>query len=136
MNNVVLIGRLVREPEIRYSTGENSTVAGSFTLAVDRRFKRTGEPTADFIRCICFGKTAEFAEKYLSKGTKIAVNGRIQTGSYKNKNGETVYTTDVVADNLEFVESKSAGQQAQAQRTDADGFMEIPESIDEELPFA
>ena len=136
MNVVVLMGRLTRDPEVRYGTGDNSVVA-SYTLAVDRRYKKQGEEQqADFIRCVTFGKTAEFIEKYVKRGTKIVVKGRIQTGSYTNKDGQKVYTTDVICDEVEFAESKSnnAGEQAQPQ-ADADGFMNIPEGIDEELPF-
>lgn len=143
MNKVILMGRLTRDPEIRYSQGENPTAIARFTLAVDRRFKREGEQSADFINCISFGKSAEFAEKYLHKGTKIAVTGRIQTGSYTNKDGVKVYTTDVVVEEQEFAESKSAsGQGGQNNSgvspygsTPDDGFMNIPDGIDEELPF-
>ena len=108
MNQVVLMGRLTRDPEVRYSGGESSMAIARYTLAVDRRFKRDGEPTADFINCVSFGKTAEFAERYFRKGIKIAVNGRIQTGSYTNKEGVKVYTTEVVVENQEFCESKAA----------------------------
>ena len=103
MNNVCLMGRLTSKPDVRDT--KNSVIA-SFTLAVDRRFAREGEQTADFIRCVCFGKTAEFAEQYLEKGTKIAVTGRIQTGSYENQDGERRYTTDIILDSIEFAESK------------------------------
>ena len=106
MNKVILIGRLTREPEVRYSQGENASAVARYTLAVDRRFKREGDATADFISCVCFGKLAEFAEKYLHQGVKIAVTGRIQTGSYTNKDGVKVYTTDVVVEEQEFAESK------------------------------
>ena len=141
MNKVIEIGRLVREPEIRYSQGASSTCIARYTLAVDRKFKQEGQPTADFINCIAFGKLGEFAEKYLHKGIKIAVTGRIQTGSYKNKDGNTVYTTDVIVEEQECCESKNANQQ---QNNDspkpsprvADGFMNIPDGIDEELPFS
>ena len=108
MNKVMLIGRLTREPEVRYSQGENASAVARYTLAVDRRFKREGDATADFISCVCFGKLAEFAEKYLHQGVKIAVTGRIQTGSYTNKDGVKVYTTDVVVEEQEFAESKAA----------------------------
>ena len=141
MNKVILIGRLTREPEVRYSQGENASAVARYTLAVDRRFKREGDATADFISCVCFGKLAEFAEKYLHQGVKIAVTGRIQTGSYTNKDGVKVYTTDVVVEEQEFAESKKDSEQQQTtqrpmQQTDADGFMNIPDGIDEELPFA
>jgi len=148
MNKVVLMGRLTRDPEVRYSSGENSSANASFTLAVDRRFKRQGEEQqADFIRCVAFGKQAEFVEKYIKKGTKIVVVGRIQTGSYTNKEGQRVYTTDVIAEEIEFAESKGSGsgsEYAGAQNSESgrpspsdasDGFMNIPDGIDEELPF-
>lgn len=122
MNNVVLMGRLTRDPEVRYSTGDNPLAIAKYTLAVDRRIKRDGEPTADFINCTVFGKGAEFAEKYLRKGTKVAVTGRIQTGSYTNQDGQKVYTTDVVVDSQEFAESKSADSEADTPATaPADG---------------
>lgn len=138
MNNVVLMGRLTADPD--YRTAQSGIVVVSYILAVDRRFKRDGEPTADFIRCKAFGKTAEFAEKYFFKGTKIAITGRIQTGSYTNKEGQKVYTTDVIVDNQEFAESKAASAEAnevpEAPRMEApDDFMAIPEDIQEELPF-
>ena len=138
MNKTILIGRLVAEPDIKHLQGETSSVA-RYRLAVDRKFKREGEQTADFIPCVAFGKSAEFVEKYLHKGTKIAVVGRIQTGSYTNKDGQKVYTTDVVVEEHEFVESKGTssgtGQQS-TQPVDQDGFMNIPDGIDDdELPF-
>ena len=143
MNKVILMGRLTRDPEVRYSQGENSLAIARFTLAVDRRFKRQGEQEADFISCVSFGKTAEFAEKYLKQGTKIAVTGRIQTGSYTNKEGQRVYTTEVIVEETEFAESKSASGESGYQNTSrpapteavGDGFMNIPDGIDEELPF-
>ena len=148
MNKVILVGRLTRDPEVRYSQGDSSTAVGRYTLAVDRRFKRDGEQTADFIGCVAFGRQAEFAEKYLRQGVKIAVTGRIQTGSYTNRDGVKVYTTDVVVEEQEFVESKAnssanSGFQpgpspspSPAPSTDiGDGFMNIPDGIDEELPF-
>ena len=113
MNKVILMGRLTRDPEVRYSNGENSTAIAKYTLAVDRRLKRDGEPTADFIRCVTFGRNAEFAEKYLRQGTKIVICGRIQTGSYINQDGQTVYTTDVVVEEQDFAESKSNGNNNQ-----------------------
>jgi single-strand DNA-binding protein len=141
MNNVSLVGRFTRDPEVRY-TDSGSSIA-RFTVAVDRRFKQEGGQTADFISCIAFGKTAEFIEKYFRQGMRIGLEGRIQTGSYTNKDGVKVYTTDVVAENVEFVESKSSesGQgYQQSERPDpsnaiGDGFMNIPDGIDEELPF-
>ncbi len=143
MNKVILIGRLTRDPEVRYSQGDNSLAIARYSLAVDRRFKRPGEPDADFINCVTFGKSAEFAEKYLKQGTKIAVTGRIQTGSYTNKEGQKVYTTDVVVEEHEFAESKSSQGDGGFQQTQrpapsqavGDGFMNIPDGLDEELPF-
>lgn len=128
MNKAILIGRLTRDTEIR----ECNTTVARYTLAVDRRFKRDGEPDADFINCIAFGKSAEFAEKYLRKGTKIAVVGRIQTGSYTNKDGQKIYTTDIVVEEHEFVEGKKEAAQP---TVDSNGFMSIPDGADTELPF-
>lgn len=138
MNSVQLTGRFTRDPDVRYTDG-GSTIA-RFTLAADRRYKREDGPTADFISCVAFGKTAEFIEKYFSKGMKMELNGRIQTGSYTNQEGTKVYTTDVVAEQVGFAESKaaSAGHQdgkSKQGKTDEDGFMDIPDGIDEELPF-
>ena len=139
MNKVILIGRLTRDPEVRYSGGDNATAVARYSLAVDRRFKRDNEPSADFINCVGFGKTAEFAEKYFRKGMRICVVGRIQTGSYTNRDGQKVYTTDVVVEEQEFAESKGASENNGADRpqptTDNNGFMNIPDGIDEELPF-
>lgn len=147
MNKVVLMGRLTRDPRITYSQGENSMTVARYTLAVDRRFKRQGDSQdADFISCVVFGKGAEFAENYLHQGTKVVVSGRIQTGSYTNKEGQKVYTTDVVIEEQEFAESKKAAEQngggnyQQASRPEpsqaaSDGFINIPDGIEEELPF-
>lgn len=142
MNKVTLIGRLVRDAEVRYSTGQTPLAIAKYTLAVDRRFKKDNEPTADFINCIAFGKNGEFAEKYLFKGTKIAISGRIQTGSYTNKDGNKVYTTDVVVEEQEFCESKTSnqkqpqGEQKPLFKPDSDEeFMQIPDTDDSELPF-
>ena len=138
MNKVILMGRLTRDPEVRYTQGDNTMAIARYSLAVDRRFKRDGEPDADFINCVAFGKAGEFAEKYLKKGTKIAVVGRIQTGSYTNKDGQKVYTTDVVVEEQEFAESKNSGSSDNNQSAPANkdmGFMNIPDSIDEALPF-
>ena len=174
MNKVILMGRLTRDPEVRYSAGESGTAIARYTLAVDRRFKRDGEATADFISCVSFGRTAEFAEKYFRQGLKIIVSGRIQTGSYTNNSGQKVYTTDVVVEEQEFAEGKNSSQQgtpqSQPQPQGAsqsqpqsqgygqqggysapqnaqqnygggsfgmgdDGFMNIPEGLDDELPF-
>ena len=139
MNKVILMGRLTRDPEVRYSNG-GSTVA-RFSLAVDRKFKREDEEqTADFINCVAFGKTAEFIEKYFFKGTKMVLEGRIQTGSYE-KEGQRIYTTDIVVEQVEFAESKAAGantstyNQTSSKNKNGDGFMNIPDGIDEELPF-
>ena len=158
MNKVILMGRLTRDPEVRYSTGNNPLAIARYTLAVDRRFKRDGEAEADFISCVSFGKTAEFAEKYYRQGLKIVVSGRIQTGSYTNREGQKVYTTEIVVEEQEFAESKSASQGSGGNTSNnrgnnttnhssnngsnsssdpypADGFMNIPDGIDEELPF-
>lgn len=175
MNKVILMGRLTRDIEIRYSAGDSAMAIARYTLAVPRRFKREGEADVDFISCVAFGKAAEFAEKYFRQGTKIAITGRIQTGSYTNRDGQKVYTTDVVIEDQEFAESKSAneananrqrsegntggqssvrqnggdykngnsqGQQGRGQSyqqqsfsTDKDGFMNIPDGIEDELPF-
>lgn len=138
MNKVNLIGRIVRDPEVRYSQGATSMAVAKYTLAVDRRFKKDGEPTADFINCIAFGKLGEFAEKYLKKGIKIAVSGRIQTGSYTKQDGTKVYTTDVIVEEQEFCESKSGSENTQPKPQPApsnDGFMSIPDGLGEELPF-
>ena len=146
MNKVVLVGRLTRDPEVRYSQGESATAVARYTVAVDRRFKRDGEPTADFVPCVVFGRSAEFAEKYFRQGMRVAISGRIQTGSYTNKEGARVYTTDVIVEDQEFAESRGESeanrgsyQQAApsaAPSVDAgDGFMNIPDGIDEELPF-
>ena len=161
MNKVVLMGRLTRDPEVRYSQGENALAIARYTLAVDRRFKRDGEQTADFINYVVFGKSAEFTERYFRQGMRITVCGRIQTGSYTNKDGVKVYTTEVVVEEQEFAESKAdsgrsamddqmaamyAGQRSQEGQQDGagqqgswesamDGFMSIPNGIEEELPF-
>ena len=136
MNKVILVGRLTRDPEVRYSQGAEQTAIARYSLAVDRRFKRDGEATADFINCVAFGKSGEFAKKYLHKGIKIAITGRIQTGSYTNKEGQKIYTTDSVVEEQEFCESKaSSGESApQPAPQSEDGFMEIPSNFDE-LPF-
>lgn len=142
MNKVILMGRLTRDPEVRYGAGENSTAVARYTIAVDRRFKRDGEQSTDFISCVTFGRNAEFVEKYLHQGTKIVMTGRIQTGSYTNRDGQKVYTTDIVVEEQEFAESKAAGNGGQnnysrpsAATSDADGFMNIPDGINDELPF-
>jgi len=150
MNKAILIGRLTRDPEVRYSQGDNAMAIARFTLAVDRRFRRAGEQgETDFIGCVAFGKQAEFVEKYFRQGMKMVLSGRIQTGSYTNKDGQKVYTTDIVAEEIEFAESKGSSGgadgafQSTVSRTNypepstamGDGFMNIPDGIDEELPF-
>ncbi|MBD5106298.1 MAG: single-stranded DNA-binding protein [Lachnospiraceae bacterium] len=145
MNKVILMGRLTRDPEVRYSQGENPMAIARYTLAVDRRFSRNNndDQSADFIGCVAFGRSGEFAEKYFRKGIKVLVTGRIQTGSYTNKDGVKVYTTDVVVEDQEFAESKNSSSQeggfsggsAPAPMAAGDGFMNIPDGIDEELPF-
>lgn len=150
MNKVILIGRLCADPEVRYSQNENQTAVARYRLAVDRRFKREGDQTADFIPCVAFGKAAQFAEYYLHRGTKIIITGRIQTGSYTNKDGQKVYTTDVIVEDQEFAESKSASagsdnggyRPAMSQSRPepasavASGFMNIPDGVEDEgLPF-
>ena len=142
------MGRLTRDPDVRYSQGETPLAIARYTLAVDRRFKRNGEQDADFINCVAFGRTAEFAEKYLKQGTKMVVSGRIQTGSYTNRDGVKVYTTEVVIEEQDFAESKAASSQAvnyssapaapapaASSQGMPDGFMTIPEGVEEELPF-
>lgn len=156
MNKVVLVGRLTRDPEVRYSQGDSATAVARYTVAVDRRFKRDGEPTADFIPCVVFGRSAEFAEKYFRQGMRISVSGRIQTGSYTNKDGVRVYTTDIIVEEQEFAESKAASDRNSSDfaannnygggyqqsgrpvpsQAPSDGFMNIPDGIDEELPFS
>ena len=155
MNKVILMGRLARDPDVRYTDGPDPMAISRFSLAVDRRFKKEGDThTADFISCIAFGKTGEFVERYCKKGTKLVVEGRIQTGSYTNKDGNKVYTTDVVVESCEFAESKAAGSSSDNNSSnnnnngyqnnnypgtgvDADGFMNIPDGVDDEgLPFA
>ncbi|MBP3622429.1 MAG: single-stranded DNA-binding protein [Lachnospiraceae bacterium] len=142
MNKVILMGRLTRDPEIRYSQGAEPLAIARYTLAVDRRGRRDAsgnDQTADFIQCVSFGRVAEFAEKYLKQGTKMLVTGRIQTGSYTNKDGNKVYTTEVVVEEQEFAESKSSadGRSGRPTPEDAsgDGFMSIPEGIESDLPF-
>ena len=146
MNKVILMGRLTRDPEIRYSQGERSTAVARYSLAVNRTFKRDGDPDADFINCVAFGRQAEFAEKYFHKGIRIVITGRIQTGSYTNKDGVRVYTTDIVVEEQEFAESKAAASQnnnrgasqpstPQSSTAASDGFMNIPDGLEDELPF-
>ena len=137
MNKVVIIGRFTRDPEIKYSTGENATATARFSLAVNRRFKnKEGNYDADFINCVAFGKTAEFIEKYFTKGMAIGITGRIQTGSYTNKEGQKVYTTDVVVEETEFVESKNKGTSDNVPNNNANSNSDFEEVISEdEMPF-
>ncbi len=138
MNKVILMGRLTRDPDVRYSSGDGSTAVARYILAVDRRFHRDGDATADFIGCVAFGRQAEFTEKYLRQGTKIAITGRIQTGSYTNREGRKVYTTDVVVEEQEFAEGKNAErprEQGATPQTNTDGFMTLPDGVDEDIPF-
>lgn len=147
MNKVILMGRLTRDPDVRYTTGENPLAIARYTLAVDRRFHKDGEATADFISCVVFGRAAEFAEEYFRQGLKITISGRIQTGSYTNREGQKVYATEIVVEEQEFAESKSSGDNGAAYyppkqtpppapADGADGFMNIPDGIEEELPFS
>lgn len=152
MNKVILMGRLTRDPEVRYSQGASQTAVARFSVAVDRRFKREGEPDADFFNCTCFGKQAEFVERYLHKGVKVVLSGRVQNDNYTNKDGQMVYSVRIMVDEIEFAESKNAstgngdggyrnnggfggGNSAPAPSGAGDGFMNIPDGIDEELPF-
>ena len=140
INSVNLTGRFTRDPDVRYTDG--GTSIARFTLAVDRRFKRDGEQTADFINCVAFGKTAEFIEKYFRQGMKLELTGRIQTGSYTNKDGAKVYTTDVIAEQVGFGESRRVSNENASEQSDrrygpedGDGFMDVPDDVAEELPF-
>ena len=139
MNKAILMGRLTRDPEIRYTSGEKVMAVASYTLAVERRYKKDGEATADFLRCTAFGKAAEVAEKYFYKGIRIIVIGRLQTGSYTNQEGQKVYTTDVIVEQQEFAESRKNNEVPSeanpGTEADPEGFMDIPEGMDEELPF-
>ena len=152
MNKVILMGRLTRDPEVRYSQGANQTAIARFSVAVDRRFKRDGEPTADFFNCTSFGRQAEFVERYLHKGTKVVLSGRVQNDNYTNKEGQMVYSVQIMVEDIEFAESKNAsgggneggynngggfggGSSAPEPSGAGDGFMNIPDGIDEELPF-
>ena len=148
MNKVILMGRLTRDPEVRVSTGERQTNIGRFSIAVDRRFKREGQPDADFFNCTCFGKQAEFVEKYLHKGTKVVVVGSVQNDNYTKQDGSQVYSVQIMVDEIEFAESKNAAaagegsgqgyvQTPPPSQNEApdDGFMNMPEEMDESLPF-
>ena len=137
MNKVIIIGRFTRDPELKYSTGENANATARFSLAVNRRFKnKEGNYDADFINCVAFGKTAEFIEKYFTKGLAIGITGRIQTGSYTNKEGQKVYTTDVVVEETEFVESKNKGTSDNVPNNNANSNSDFEETVsDDEMPF-
>ena len=139
MNRVILRGRLTRDPEVSYTSGERSMAIARYTLAIDRTIKKQGEQSADFINCVAFSKAAEFAEKYFRQGMRVLVSGRIQTGSYTNKEGQKVYTTEVIIDTQEFADSKGAGDSnyhTSASSASNDGFMNIPDGVDDEgLPF-
>lgn len=161
MNKVILMGRLARDPEVRYTSGQDTLAIARFTLAVERRMKREDQINADFISCVSFGRQAEFAEKYFHQGLKIAITGRIQTGSYKNREGQTIYTTEVVVEEQEFAESKAASEAAgnaavqnkggsssspsrsttrskskpSSAPAPTDAFMDVADTIDEDLPF-
>lgn len=140
MNKVILIGRLARDPDVRYTQGEEQKCMARYTLAVDRPVRRENGKDADFIACIAFGRQGEFAEKYLTKGMKIAITGHIQTGSFTNRDGQKIYTTDVVIESQEFCESKAANDKARQQdpqegAVSSDGFMDIPEELEDGLPF-
>lgn len=134
MNKVILMGRLTRDPEVRYTQGDKPTAVARYTLAINRTYKRQGEPDADFINCVAFGRAGEFAEKYFKQGIRIIISGRIQTGSYTNRDGVKVYTTDIIVESQEFAESKSSSRPEET--PDDNGFMNIPDGLDEELPFS
>ena len=137
MNKIILMGRLTRDPEVRYSQGESSLAIARFSLAVDRRFKRQGEPEADFFNCTAFGKQAEFVEKYLKQGTKILLSGRVQNDNYTNKEGQKVYSVQIMIEEIEFAESKATSDNNNIPPSQSqDGFMNIPEGLEEELPFS
>ena len=145
MNKVILMGRLTRDPDVRYSQGANATAVARYSLAVDRRFKRDGQPDADFFNCVSFGKQAEFVEKYLHKGIKVVIQGSLQNDNYQNREGQMVYRDQIMIDNIEFAESKNASSQGSVnmpeERPDftasaSDGFMNIPDGVDDELPFS
>lgn len=140
MNKAIFVGRLTHDPEVRYSQGASQTAVARFSIAVPRKFKRDGEPDCDFFNCTAFGKQGEFVERYLHKGTKVVIVGRLQNNNYTNKDGQTVYGVQIMVEEIEFAESKSAGQQSNESRPEpinhgSDGFMNLPDGIDEELPF-
>ena len=140
MNKVIQVGRLTHDPEVRYSQGKSQTAVARFSIAVPRKFKRENEPDCDFFNCTAFGKQAEFVERYLFRGTKVAIVGRLQNNNYTNKDGQMVYSVQIMVEEIEFAESKNASQQSNESRPQpmasaGDGFMNIPVGIDEELPF-
>jgi single-strand DNA-binding protein len=135
MNKCIFLGRLTRNPEIRYTTGTQPVAVANYTLAVDKRFKREGEPAADFLNFVAYAKAAEFVERFLKKGTKLVVTARVQTRNYTNKDGQKVYVTEFVVEDQEFAESKGSGNHEPEQTPEGDGFMHIPDGLDEELPF-
>jgi single-strand DNA-binding protein len=135
MNKIILLGRLTRDPEVRYSQGEKQTAIARFSVAVNRKFKRDGEPEADFFNCTAFGRQAEFVEKYLKQGTKILLSGRVQNDNYTNKEGQKVYSVSIMAEEIEFAESKGSSDAGTQPQFNADGFMNIPTGLTEELPF-
>jgi len=137
MNKIILMGRLTRDPEVRYSQGNTQTAIARFSLAVDRKFKRDGEPDADFFNCVAFGKQAEFIEKYLKQGTKIVTSGRLQNNNYTNKDGQKVFNVEIFVEEIEFAESKRTDSDYGYKKTEQhdNGFMNVPEGIEEELPF-
>ena len=135
MNKIILLGRLTRNPDVRYSQGENSTAIARFSLAVNRRFMRQGEAGADFFNCVAFGKQGEFVEKYLKQGTQILLSGRVQNDNYTNREGQKVYSVQILVEEIEFAESKGNSEGSQEQQTYGNGFMNIPTGLEEELPF-
>lgn len=135
MNKVILMGRLTRDPEIRISQGENTLTIAKFSIAVDRKYQKNGEKETDFFNCVAFGKLADFVDRYLKQGTKILLTGRVENNNYTNKEGQKVYSVNIMADEIEFAESKNSQDRPTPKAADADGFMNIPDAIDEELPF-
>lgn len=135
MNKVILLSRLTKDPEVRYTQGDNSKAIASFSVAVNRKFKRENEPEADFFNCTAFGNQAQFVEKYLKKGTKILLSGRVQNDNYTNKEGQKVYSVKILVEEIEFAESKSSDAGTQQATPDNNGFMNIPDGLQEELPF-
>lgn len=135
MNKVILMGRLTRDPDMRISQGDNTLTIAKFSIAVDRRFQKNGEKETDFFNCVAFGKLADFVDRYLKQGTKILLTGRVENNNYTNKEGQKVYSVNIMADEIEFAESKNNQDRPTPKAADADGFMNIPDAIDEELPF-